>query len=380
MTEVRFAVVGYGNIGRAHVTTLAGGAVERARLSAVVTRDEAAELPAGVARFASVEDLLAVDAADAVLVATPTMTHAELGERVLAGRRHLVMEKPVATSVKGVRQLAGSVPDGVHAAVMLNQRYHPVYREIHAVVAGGALGRIVRFNWLMTAWYRPDVYFLVSPWRGTWPGEGGGALLNQCIHNLDVLAWVLGLPESVLADVRFGKFHQIDVEDEVSAILSYADGATGVVVASTGEAPGMNRLDIVGDRGTLSFDGERLSVATADGSVARHCASSREMFGVPGFETAAVPVGAEVNQHACVLQNVVDTVLDGGNLATPLSEGELSLTLANAMLLSAWEERRVTLPLDVDLYQAALEARIAAGAFRQPLDLDVHIDMDASYR
>lgn len=379
MNEVRFGVVGYGNIGQTHVATLTGGAVERARVTGVVTAGDT-PLPAGVTRYATLEDMLSVDTTDVVLIATPTMTHPNLGMDTLAAGRHLIMEKPIAMSALQARRLIEAVPPGVQAAVMLNQRYHPVYREIKKIVSGGDLGRIVRFNWIMTGWYRPDVYFLVSSWRGTWPGEGGGALLNQCIHNLDVLQWVLGLPESVVADVRFGKFHEIDVEDEVTAMLSYADGATGVVVASTGEAPGMNRLDIVGDRGTLSFDGERLSVEISQQSVSEHCASTREMFGVPEFVKQEVPVRAELNQHACVLQDVVDAVLDGSTLATPLAEGVGSVELANAMLLSAWEERRVSLPLDAEHYQSGLDARVAASGFREAQTIEVHIDMDASYR
>jgi len=371
--------VGYGNIGQTHVATLTGGAVERARVTGVVTAGDT-PLPAGVTRYTTLEDMLNVDTTDVVLIATPTMTHPNLGMDTLAAGRHLVMEKPVAMSALQARRLIEAVPDGVQAAVMLNQRYHPVYREIKNIVSAGDLGRVVRFNWIMTGWYRPDVYFLVSSWRGTWPGEGGGALLNQCIHNLDVLQWVLGLPESVVADVRFGKFHEIDVEDEVTAMLSYADGATGVVVASTGEAPGMNRLDIVGDRGTLSFDGERLSVEISQQSVSEHCASTREMFGVPEFAEQEVLVRAELNQHACVLQDVVDAVLDGSTLATPLAEGVGSVELANAMLLSAWEERRVSLPLDAEHYQSGLDARVAASGFREAQTIEVHIDMDASYR
>ena len=379
MSEVRFGVVGYGNIGRTHVATLTGGAVERARVTGVVTASDS-PLPAGVIRYATLEDMLNSDTTDVVLIATPTMTHPNLGMSTLAAGRHLIMEKPIAMSVLQARRLVEAVPPGVQAAVMLNQRYHPVYREIKQIVSSGNLGRIVRFNWIMTGWYRPDVYFRVSSWRGTWPGEGGGALLNQCIHNLDVLQWVLGLPESVVADVRFGKFHEIDVEDEVTAMLSYANGATGVVVASTGEAPGINRLDLVGDRGTLSFDGERLTLEISQQSVAEHCSSTQEMFGVPEFVKQEVPVRAEPNQHACVLQDVVDAVLDGSALATPLAEGMGSVELANAILLSAWEERRVSLPLDPERYQSGLDARVSASGFREAQTIEVHIDMDASYR
>ncbi len=379
MEDVRFCVAGLGNIGRTHVETLAGGTVERGRLSAVVTSADAS-LPSDVARYASLEEALAADAADAVIVATPTMTHPALGRQVLDAGRHLVMEKPLAMSVRDARQLVASVPEGVIAGAMLNQRYHPAYREIKNLITHGELGRIVRFNWIMTAWYRPDVYFLVSRWRGTWPGEGGGALLNQCIHNLDILYWLFGMPETVLADVSFGKFHDIEVEDEVNAILTYADGTTGVVVASTGEAPGINRLDIVGERGSLSYDGHALTLAQTDESVAEHCATTREMFGMPNFHRSDVTLAPDLNQHACVLQDVVNAVLDDVPLATPLQEGVGSIELANAMLMSAWEDRRVRLPLDAAAYQAGLDARVVGAELRDPANIDAHIDMDASYR
>ncbi len=379
MNEVRFGVVGYGNIGRTHVDTLLAGEVKRGRVTAVVAGDKT-ELPAGVVRFATLDDMLNEDWVDAVVVATPTMSHPDLGHAVLRAGRHLVMEKPIAMSAGEAQALVAAVPTGVCAAVMLNQRYHPVYARIKQIVERGDLGRITRFNWIMTAWYRPDVYFLVSRWRGTWPGEGGGALLNQCIHNLDVLQWVLGLPESVVADVQFGKYHTIEVEDEVTAMLSFSDGMTGVLVASTGEAPGINRLDVVGDRGSLQFDGETLQLSSTSQSVAEHCATTKEMFGVPTFEHRVIEVDDAVNQHACVLQNIVDAVLDGEPLATPLVEGLASLELANSILLSAWADRRVHLPLDVDAYQTQLAQRINASTLRDPQDIDVQVDMEASYR
>ena len=379
MTSVRFGVVGYGNIGRTHVDTLLSDAVPEGTVAAVVSRSPV-ELPAGVRRFDTTQELLASNLADAVVVATPTMTHTEIGARILAADCHLVMEKPLAMSLKQARHLTAAVPHGRFAAVMLNQRYHPVYREIKNLVTRGVLGRIVRFNWLMTSWYRPDVYFHVSSWRGTWPGEGGGALLNQCIHNLDVLQWILGMPETVFADVRFGKYHDIEVEDEASALLAYEDGTTGVVVTSTGEAPGINRLDIVGDRGTLSYDESGLHLSVSDVSVAQHCATTHDMFGMPDFSTRRVNVQAEVNQHACVFNDVVDAILRDRAPATPLAEGLASIELANAILYSAWQGRRISLPLDAEAYESALEQRLENASLRKPKDVEVNIDMDASYR
>ena len=377
--KIRFGIVGYGNIGRTHVETLSRGAINNASVAAVVSQS-AASLPEDVARVATVNTLLTDDLVDAVIVATPTMSHVEIGHEVLASGKHLIMEKPIAMSVAGAAGLVASVPQGTTAAVMLNQRYEPTYRKIQEIVESGALGRLVRFNWLMTAWYRPDVYFQVSSWRGTWPGEGGGVLMNQCIHNLDVLQWILGKPASVVADARFGKFHQIDVEDEVSALFNYADGMSGVVVVSTGEAPGCNQLNIVGDLASLQYDGETLRIFQADGSVAEHCASTDEMFGVPNFSSNVVEVETSVDQHISVLQDVVDSILDGKPPATPLASGLDSIELANAMLLSAWERRWITLPLDPEVYQAQLDVRIKNSALREAKGVEVHIDMDASYR
>lgn len=157
--------------------------------------------------------MLATDIADVVLVATPTMNHPTLGHAVVEGGCHLLIEKPVAMSLLEAQRLVAAVPDNLCGAVMLNQRYHPAYARIQDIVSSGELGRIVRFNWLMTALYRPDIYFQVSTWRGTWSGEGGGALLNQCIHNLDILHWLFGQPQSVMADARLGKYHKIEVGD-----------------------------------------------------------------------------------------------------------------------------------------------------------------------
>lgn len=379
MNQVRFGVVGYGNIGRTHVATLSGDRVPRADVAAIVAR-AGTEVPAGIPLYTTLEDLLDADAVDAVVVATPTLQHASAAEQILAAGKHLLMEKPLANSVGDAQRMVALVPGGTKAAVMLNQRYHRFYRRMHEMVHAGALGPIVRFAWTMTAWYRPDVYFQVSPWRGTWTGEGGGALVNQCIHNLDVLQWILGMPRSVVAQAQFGKFHAIDVEDEITAMFAGPEGVSGMLVASTGEAPGMNLFEIVGDLGTLRFDGERLQWWRAGQSVAEHCAHTDEMFGMPEFTTQDVQVALEEDQHAAVFNDFVAAVLDDAPLATPLASGVNSLALANAMLLSAWTDQRIDLPVDAAVYQRELDRRAAEDGLRTPQQRTVHIDMDSSYR
>jgi len=224
------------------------------------------------------------------------------------------------------------------------------------------------------------VYYKVSRWRGTWSGEGGGLLLNQCIHNLDVLQWLVGMPDEVYASAGFGKYHAIEVEDEVTAMLRFDSGLTGTVTASSGEAPGINQLDLVGDRGTLRFDGQRIHLATASQSVAEYCAGTLDMFGIPEFTNQLVQPGPQVNQHGEILQNFVRAIRDDEPLATPARAGLASIELANAMLLSAWDRQAVPLPLDADAYEAALQRKIAASGLREPARLNANIDMEKSYR
>lgn len=383
--QVRLGVIGLGNIGQAHLALIQNKQVQRVELSAVSSRTVGQSY--GVPHFTDYRELLASKLVDAVLIATPTMTHPEMG--TLAGEQglHVLMEKPLAMSVGQAQTLLDVVRPPAKFAVMLNQRFDPFYREIKSRIDNGSIGRITRVSWTMTAWYRPDVYYQVSPWRGTWPGEGGGLLINQCIHNLDILQWLTGLPAKVSAIAGFGKYHDIEVEDEVTATLSYDNGATGVVIASSGEAPGINQLDIVGDRGMLRFDGTDLRLWRSDVNVHEHCRDTSEMFGTPEFrsESLSVSTGSDDvrnanQQHAYVLQNFIDGILDDTPLATPAREGLNSLHLANGILLSAWCGEPVDLPLDAPRFERELQQRIAQASLRTPSPRTVDIDMDKSYR
>ena len=379
---VRLGVVGAGNIARQHIANVTTGAVTGAAVAAIASRsgcppDLRLE---GVEHFADYGAMLASGRIDAVLVAAPTMLHRPIGEEACRRGLHLLMEKPLAMSVADAQALLDCAPRDRVFAVMLNQRVHPAYRRIREIVSSGGLGDLRRMSWTMTHWYRPDVYFRVSEWRGTWRGEGGGLLLNQCIHNLDVLQWVMGMPRSVRAQAGFGRHHDIEVEDEATACLAFDAGVTGVVVASTGEAPGINQLDIIGDRGTLRYDGNVLRVERCGQAVGEHCRTSRDMFGMPRFETDVISFESDVNQHAVVLQNFVDAIAGGAPLMTPASEGLNSLELANGILLSAWLDAPVTFPLDRRGYQRALDERIAGSSLRRAESLAVNVDISESFR
>ncbi len=382
MADVSFGIVGLGNIGAKHVRNLVEGLVPGARLAAVAARrgvPDGLTLPPDVRVHESAEALACDADVEAVLVATPTFEHLTQGLAVLGAGKHLLMEKPLALCTTDAKALLSAAGDRVFG-VVLNQRLDPAYAAIRALVQTGRLGRLQRVSWTMTQWYRPDVYFRVSAWRGTWRGEGGGLLLNQCIHNLDVLQWLAGMPASVHAQADFGRHHDIEVEDEVSAWLAWPDGATGVIQASTGEAPGINQLDLVGDLGTLRYDGERIRLATSEDSVTSHCRNTRELFGMPDFDNEVLNGFAPVNQHALLLENFAAAVRGRAPLNFPAVDGLGSLMLANAMLLSAWRGETVKLPLDDAAYAQQLDRKIAASQLREPEDLEVHIDIEQSFR
>ena len=376
---VRIGVIGTGNIGAQHIELIRSGRISGATLAATVSR-QGAPVDASVPHYQDHISLFEQADLDAVLIATPTQSHVEIAQAALDRDLHVLMEKPIAMSVSQAEQLLALVKPTTKFAVMLNQRFHPLYSRIKALLEAGAIGELQRLNWIMTAWYRPDVYYRVSSWRGTWPGEGGGLLINQCIHNLDVLQWLVGLPSSVYARVDFGRYHDIEVEDSATALFQFDNGASGVLVASSGEAPGANRLELVGDRGAIISEGDQIVLKTSTESVAEHCRTTNEMFGMPEFATETLSDFPEVDQHAAVLKNFVAAIAGREPLLTAGAEGLGSLQLANAMLLSAWTNGAVPLPLDAAAYEKHLTDRVAGGSLGAPEDIDVEIDMDASYR
>jgi len=234
-STIRFAVIGLGNIGRQHCESLLTGKVEGASLVAVCARSIPADLDftGDVACFENYETLLLNEDIDAVLVATPTMNHLEIGMKVLDSGKHLLMEKPIGMNVLEADTLIHhALSQKQYFGAVLNQRYDAAYSKIRQMMQDGLIGELQRVSWTLTHWYRPEIYYRVSDWRGTWRGEGGGLLLNQCIHNLDVLQWLCGMPTSVWAQCQWGRYHDIEVEDEVTAVINFDNGATGSFILS----------------------------------------------------------------------------------------------------------------------------------------------------
>lgn len=378
---VRLGIIGLGNIGQQHIDHVRSGAVDSCVIAAVSARSAVpSEDLHGALYFSDFRELIDSGSCDAVLIATPTMSHLEIGLYALSKGLHVLMEKPMGLSVAEGEQLLSAASAGQVFGLMLNQRVSPIFRKMKELLELGELGELQRSHWTMTNWFRPEVYFQVSDWRATWRGEGGGLLLNQCIHNIDILQWLCGVPSSVEGFCGFGKYHDIEVEDEATAYFRYSNGATGVFIGSTGEAPGVNRLDVVGDKGMLSFDGDRLLHTKNTPGTSQFSTETRDMFGQPGSDTSDITPDGAPNQHALLIENFVKAIAKGEQLIAPASEGIHSLAIANAILWSAWRGSSVSLPLDSDGYQRALEEKIATSKLRKKSDIEVNVDMGASFR
>lgn len=342
-------------------------------------------LPDTVACYDNSEDLLRDKDIDAVLVATPTMSHLELGLKVLNSGKHLLMEKPIGMTVLEADALADqALAQQQYFGAVLNQRYDPAYSKIREMLQQGVVGELQRVSWTLTHWYRPEVYYRVSDWRGTWRGEGGGLLLNQCIHNLDVLQWLCGMPTDVWAQCHWGRYHDIEVEDEVTAVMNLNNGATASFISSTGEAPGTNQLTLVGDLGTLDYDGKKLLHHQLSQSCKEHSQSTREMFSMPEVSTTTIDLGIKIgdqrNQHVQLMQDFVTAIQVGSKLTTDAREASKSIELADGILLSAWEGQKIPFPLNRSEFNSHFQERFKNSQLRVKEELDVTIDLDKSFR
>jgi predicted dehydrogenase len=361
MKTVRVGVIGLGVMGMKHARTLAEGAIRGGSLAAVcdVSEERLAAFHDDVFRERDVEGFLRSGRMDAVVVATPHFSHVPLGVAVLEAGLHLLVEKPLAVHKADAERLVAAHRGRKQVfTVMLNQRTDPRYRKVRELITGGELGELVRVNWTVTTWFRTEHYYREGGWRATWEGEGGGVLLNQCPHQLDLLQWLCGMPSRVTGFCGIGRRHRIEVEDEVTAFLEYPNGATGVFVTSTGEWPGVNRLEIVGDRGRLVVEGENVHFTRNEVPTREVIRTCKEGMPSPAVWEVKIPVQGKGEQHAGILQNFVDAIAGRAPLVARGEEGMHSVELANAMLYSSLLGKTVELPMDGAAYERKLKQLI----------------------
>ncbi len=372
---VRFAIAGFGNMGTGHARTLLEGRIPDAVLAAVCDirpprLEAAAEMAPSVARHDSLDTMLSAGGFDVLLVAVPHPLHPDFCIRGFRAGYHVLCEKPAGIDVRSVREMNRVARDsGRVFAIMYNQRTNPVYRKVRDMIRGGELGGLKRVVWAMTDWYRPQSYHDSSEWRSTWKGEGGGVLVNQCPHQLDLWQWIFGLPDRVRAVCHEGRYHDIEVEDDVTAYFEYRDGPTGTFLTSTGETPGENRLVVTGDLGRLDVTFDAIVFRRNRVPERVFEATNRVPFGAPEFETIRIDVPSGGGpQHAGVLSNVTDAILGRAPLEFPGEEGIRGLTLSNSIHLSSWTDGWVSpSSLDEDLFLDLLGRKIAASRPKRTL-------------
>lgn len=373
MEQVRLGIVGMGVRGSATAHFFVDKEIDRAELAAVCDINPAALTDwKGIPGFTSSEELIRSGAVNAIYIATPHYAHTTIGIDALMNGVHILVEKPISVHKADAERLIAAHrahPELVFAA-MFNQRTDPHYIRLKEMVEGGELGEIRRTNWIITDWFRTEYYYASGGWRATWEGEGGGVLLNQCPHNLDLFQWICGMPRRIEAHCYFGKYHNIEVEDEVTAFFEYPNGATGVFVTTTGEAPGTNRLEIVGDNGKVVVEkGGAIVFYKNETPMDVYRREAQVMFGRPEFEEVQIPVEGHGGQHREICQNFVDAILDGTPLIAPGEEGIRSVEMANAMLLSTLLGKMVDLPIDAALFERMLHGLIEQSRRRRQQEI-----------
>jgi predicted dehydrogenase len=370
MKKVRIGIIGVGSMGSHHCTLVKETATTE--LVAVCDIDRAvADARAkehGVKAWYDGGKLIASGTVDAVMIATPHYAHTPLAIAALDHGVHVLCEKPIAVHKADAAKMiaAHKRHPKLKFAAMFQMRTNPLYRKVKELLDGGELGKILRVNWIITNWFRSQAYYNSGGWRATWQGEGGGVLLNQCPHNIDMCQWLFGMPERVRAFCHFGKYHDIEVEDDVTAYFEYPGGATGVFITTTGEAPGTNRLEITCDRGRVIVEDGQIRFDRLETPIREFCRTTETKFDVPARWEVRVPVNHQPgSEHQRIIANFADAILNGTPLIAPAPEGINSVELANGMLFSSFLGKTVELPLDAAAYEKQLQKLIRTSTFKK---------------
>ena len=365
--KVKLGIIGIGNMGSGHAANIIKGNCPELELVAIADKNPArldwarAQYPETVTYFDNAIDMLDSGLVEAVIVAVPHYDHPTFGIAAMERGIHVMVEKPAGVYVKQVREMnevAAKHPEVVFG-MMFNQRTNHIYRKMHELVHSGKYGRIRRTNWLITNWYRPQAYYDSGDWRATWSGEGGGVLMNQCPHQLDLWQWICGLPVKVQSNLHFGAWHDIEVEDDVTTYVEYADGATGVFITTTGDGHGTNRFEIQMDKAKLVAEGDKLTVLEFNMSEPEFTKTNTKPFGHLEVTEVEVETDGLNPQHIGVLNAWAGAILRGTALVANGVEGINGVQLSNAMHMSAFLGKTVELPVDENEYYEELMKRVA---------------------
>lgn len=380
MSIVKIGIIGIGNMGSEHAINLFNNKVKGATVTAVCDISQkrlewAEENLEGVARFNDDEAFFKEADIDAIIVATPHYDHPPLAIKGFENNLHVLVEKPAGVFTKDVVKMnEAAEKSDKKFSLMLNQRTNPLYQKLRELIKSGELGEIKRTNWIITDWYRSQSYYDSGGWRATWAGEGGGVLINQSPHQLDLWQWTTGLmPKKIHGFCSFGKYHDIEVEDDVTAYVEYENGATGVFITTTGEAPGTNRFEVVGDRGKIVAENNKLTFHRLTESEREFNRTSTSGFGTPECWEIDIPIKGQTTAHLGIIKNFVDAILHDTPLMAPGEEGVKGLSISNAMYLSTWLNKPISLPIDEDLYYEELQKRVKTSVVKEVEDKTLNV-------
>ncbi len=378
MDKIKLGIIGLGNMGSTHAKYIIMGKCPEIELVAFADTNPdrikwaQENLPhfkgndgkeygkEGIIAFDSAEKMLDSGLVDACLVSVPHYYHPKYAMECMKRGINVMVEKPAGVYTKQVKEMIAEAdrhPEVVFG-MMFNQRTNHVYRKMRELVKSGKYGEIRRTNWIITNWYRSQAYYDSGDWRATWSGEGGGVLLNQCPHQLDLWQWICGMPVKVDAKLKFGKWHDIEVEDDVSAFVEYPNGATGVFITTTGDGYGTNRFEIQTDKAKLVVENDQLKVWEFEMTEQEFSKTNKIPFASVKHEEIKVETDGQNPQHVGVLNAWAGKILHGTDLIADGREGINGITLSNAMHLSAFLGKEIDLPFDDDLYYNELMKRV----------------------
>lgn len=387
--KVKVGLIGLGNIGTTHINYLSElGQVELVGVCDV--NQEKADSYAkehNTTAYYSHEDLFDQSGLEAVIIAVPHYDHTPISIAAFERGLHVLCEKPLAVHLNDAFKMVAAYEEakaknpGLLFGLMFQERTIPYYKKLKDLVESGELGRLTRVTWINTAWFRSQTYYNSGGWRATWAGEGGGILTNQCPHNLDMYQWLFGVPEKISGHAHIGKYHDIEVEDEVTAYFEHENGMVGHFIVTTAETPGTNRMEIVGENGKVVYENSKIVFYRNRVSMLKFLEETKEAFTNVESWYTEIPVNAkEPFGHKVVAERFFNAILSGSDdLIAAGTEGVNGLTLANGIMLSSFTNQMVNVPFDTDLYEEKLKELISTSKFVKKTNSDVQVNMSASF-
>lgn len=387
--KVKLGLIGLGNIGSTHAGYLKN--MDNVEVVGVcdIIREKADKFAADLntRAYYNYKDLFAKSGLEAVIIAVPHYDHTPISVDAFNQGLNVLCEKPLAVHVNDAKKSIAAYekakeknPDIVFG-IMFMERTYPMYKKLKEILESGELGSLTRVTWINTAWFRSQAYYNSGGWRATWAGEGGGILTNQCPHNIDMYQWLFGVPAHISGFAHIGKYHDIEVEDEVTAYFEHDNGMIGHFIVTTAETPGTNRLEVIGENGKLILEGGKLVFYRNKMSMFKFLKETQESFGNVESVYTEVPVdGNQPQGHHVVTEKFIDTIINGGGeLIAHGTEGIRSVEMANAIMLSSFNKRMIDLPIDADEYENKLKELIKTSRYVKKVSDAVDTDMSKSF-